>query len=64
MKPISRPSDRLYTSPRKPPSAAARGASPPACSPTCASWSFPGPSSPTFFESGDPRWTSQTVATM
>ena len=49
---------------RQPPARAHAGESSVACRPTCCSLSDSVPSSPGFFDSAEPRWTSQTVAKM
>ena len=61
---MSSPSERENTAVRQPPVRAHAGESSSACRPIFCSWSDSVPSSPGFFDSDEPRWTSQTVAKM
>lgn len=60
-RPITRPSEREYRVRRSPRALAQAGESSWACSPTIWSSSDSVPALPISLDSGEPRWTSQTV---
>src|SRR6476659_10471575 len=63
-RPMTRPSELEYRAVRQPPARAHLGEFLLACAPSFCCWSSSPPLSSTGLDSGDPRWTSQTVRTM